>query len=166
MGIAGLGELEVIGSDRVLRGHGEIRGKPIERKPGDFVSLSRFAVFGPAAGNAAQISGRNPMLVLPGQDVVGEAEKAFDGDFKAYFLASFAECACLEGFLIFQLATDNAPAAHLGRQIAQREQYATASIKDQNTHADPRNRYWCSEIVFCGHSWRWKWAEPCRAPAR
>jgi hypothetical protein len=47
--------------------------------------LARFAIFGAAVGYAAQVGGGNPVLAFLGQEVIGDAKKAFDGDGYAYF---------------------------------------------------------------------------------
>ena len=154
MVIEGLRKLAIVGSDCVSGSHGEIRRKPIEREPGGFASLARFAILGAAAGDAAQIGGRNPVLIFERQEVVGNTEETFDGDFDADFLAGFPEGAGCESFQVFQLATDDAPATHFGRQIAKREEYATALVENEDTDANLRKWNGCSEIVFRGHSWR------------
>jgi hypothetical protein len=154
--IGGLRILAIVGSDCVSGGHGEIRRESIEREPGDFTSFARFAILGAAAGDTAEIGGRNPVLVFQRQDVVGDTEETLDGDFDADFLAGFAECACCESFQVLQLATDDAPATRFGRQIAKREEYAAALIEDEDTNANSGKRSGCGEIVFRGHGWRWK----------
>jgi hypothetical protein len=90
-------ELAGVGVDGIAGGNGEIRRELIEWKPSDFAGLPRFAVFGAAAGYAAQICRGNPVLAFLGQEVVCNAKKTFDGDIDTYFLASLAECAFCEG---------------------------------------------------------------------
>jgi hypothetical protein len=113
-----LGKLAVVGGDGVTGRHGEIAGKLVEREPADLAGFARLTIFGAAAGYAAQISRRDPVLAFLGQEVVGDAEKSLDGDSEADFLESFADCAVVKSFEVFELAADDAPAARFGSKLA------------------------------------------------
>jgi hypothetical protein len=58
------------------------------------------------------------VLAFLGQEVVGDAEKSFDGDGEADFLESFADCAVVKSFEEFELASDDAPATRFGSKLA------------------------------------------------
>jgi hypothetical protein len=58
------------------------------------------------------------VLAFLGQEVVGDAEKCFDGDGEADFFESFAESAVVKSFEVFKLAADDAPAASFGSKLA------------------------------------------------
>jgi hypothetical protein len=155
-----LRKLAGVGVDGIAGRHGEIPGELIERKPADFASLARLAIFGAAAGYAAQIGGRDPVLAFLGQEVVGDAKKAFDGDSDADFFESFTERTVVKGFEVFELAADDAPAACFGCTLAEREERAAAVVEDEDTYANPREADWSGETILRGHDWQWK-----RAPA-
>jgi len=83
--------------------------------------LARFAILGATVGYAAQIGGGDPVLVFQGQEVVGDAEKGFDGDGEADFFESFAEGAVVKSFEVFEFAADDAPGACFGGKLAKGE---------------------------------------------
>jgi hypothetical protein len=125
-----LGKLAGVGVDGVAGSYGEIRGELIQGEPADLASFARFAVFGAAAGYAAQIGGGNPVLAFLGQEVVGDAKKGFDGDGEADFFKSFTEGAGVKSLEVFELAADDAPGAGFGRQLAESEERAVAVVED------------------------------------
>ncbi len=93
------------------------------------------------------------MLAFLGQEVVGHAKKAFDGDRDAHFFESFAEGAVVKSFEVFELAADDAPAACFRRKLAKREERAAAVVEDEDTNANPRNGACSAEIVAMRHGW-------------
>ena len=62
------------GGDGISGGYGEVRWELIEWEPTDFAGLSRCAIFGAAAGYAAQIAGGNPVLAFVRQEMIGNAK--------------------------------------------------------------------------------------------
>ncbi len=118
------------------------------------VSLARFAIFGAAAGYAAQIGGRDPVLAFLRQEVVGDAKKTFDRDFDTDFFESFTEGTVVKSFEVFQFAADDAPAPCFRRKLAKGEKGAVAKVEDEDTNANSWKRGWQGEIVFHGHGWQ------------
>ena len=153
-----MGKLAGVGVDGVAGGHGEIRGELIEGEPADLAGFSRFTIFGAAVGYAAQVGRGDPVLAFLGQEVVGDAEKAFDADREADFFESFAEGAVVKSFEVFELATEDAPGACFGGKLAKGEERAAAVVEDEDTHADPRSGECCGEIVLRWHGLWWKGA--------
>jgi hypothetical protein len=70
------------------------------------------------------------VLAFLGQEVVGDAEKGFDGDGEADFFEGFAEGAVVESFKVFELAADDAPATGFGGKLAEGEERAAAVVED------------------------------------
>jgi hypothetical protein len=145
-----LGKLASVGCDGVAGSHGEVRRELIEREPADFAGLARFAVLGEAAGYAAQIGGRYPVLAFFRQEVVGNTKKGFDGDSDADFFESFADGAVVKGFEVLELAADNAPGAGFGREFAEGEECAAVVVEDEDTYANPwRQECWVRIVLRC-----------------
>jgi hypothetical protein len=153
-----LGKLAGVGGDGVAGGHSEVWRELIEREPADLPSLARFAVFGAAAGYAAQIGGRNPVLALLRQEVICNAKEGFDGDSDANFFESFADGTVVQSFEVFELAADDAPGTCFGRQFAEGEERAAAMVENEDPYAYLWQRECWGEIVLRGHRWRWNWA--------
>jgi hypothetical protein len=146
-----LGKLAGVGGDGVAGGHGEVWRELIEREPADLPSLARFAVFGAAAGYAAQIGGRNPVLALVRQEMVSNAKKGFDGDSDADFFEGFADGTVVKSFEVFEFAPDDAPGAGFGREFAEGEESAAAVVEDEDTYADSRMGECWVRIVLQRH---------------
>jgi hypothetical protein len=151
-----LGKLAGVGVDGVAGGHGEIRGELIEGEPADLAGFSRFTIFGAAVGYAAQVGRGDPVLAFLGQEVVGDAQKGFDGDGEADFFESFAESAVVKSFEVFEFAADDAPGAGFGRELAKGEERAAAVVQDEDTYADSWKRAWLGEIILRWHGLGWK----------
>jgi len=149
-----LRKLAIVGGDGVAGGHGEICGELIERKPANFTRLARFTVFGAAAGNAAQIGGRDPVLALLRQEMVGDAKKGFYGDSDADFFASFTDGTLVKSFEVFELAADDAPGTGFGRSFAEGEESAAAMVEDEDTYADSGDGDRLNAIMMRWHGLR------------
>jgi len=129
-----------VGFDGIAGGHGEVRGKVVNGKPADFLCFFGLAVSWLPAKDSSQERGRNPVLMLAGEAVLGNAQQRLDGDVDTDFFASFANRTVLERFEIIQLSTDNTPATCLRGKNAEGEQDPLAMVHQKHADADTRIR--------------------------
>jgi hypothetical protein len=99
------------------------------------------------------------VLAFLGQEVVGDAEKGFDGDGEADFFESFAEGAVVKSFEVFELAAYDSPEACFRGKLAKREERAAAAVEDEDTYADSWERDWLGGIILRWHGLQWKRAQ-------
>jgi len=104
------------------------------------------------------------VVAFLGQEVVGDAEKTFDGDRDADFFEGFAEGAVVKSFEVLELAADDAPAACFRSQLAKSEERAVAVVEDEDTNADSWERDWCEAIILRWHGLWWKGAQHAAPP--
>jgi hypothetical protein len=104
------------------------------------------------------------VLAFLGQEVVGDAKKAFDGDSDADFFESFTERTVVESFEVFELAADDAPAACFGCTLAEREERAATVVEDEHTYADSWKEIRYAVIILRSHSARGRGRPPRRTP--
>ena len=108
----------------------------VERKPADFARFGRLAVGGFAGADFAQLGRGDPVLVFAGEAVIGDAKQGAKRNFYADFFASFADGALLESLEEVHFAADDAPAACLGRPLAESQEHAAVVVGQENTDAD------------------------------
>jgi hypothetical protein len=115
------------------------------------VRLIRLAVAGLTKEDAAEIGGRDPVLILEGDEMVGDAEKALDGDGEADLFESFADGAFVKRFEVFEFTADDAPATGFRRILAKREENAVLVVEDEDAYADAGSE-WRSRIGWRIHT--------------
>lgn len=120
----------------VAGGHREIWRKLIESKPADFARLAGLAVCCFAGQDLTKIGRGNPVLVFAGEAVVGDAKQGVKRYFHADLPASFADGTLLESFEEVDFTADDAPAAGLRRELAERQEHAALVVGQKNADAN------------------------------